>query len=303
MKIAVYLATMAKWSILLLCLALNVTAFAQVAKPAQKIVTTDWTIAETLLAIDAPLVGLGDKKQYDIWVNTPVAGDAVIDLGSRAQPNQEALINLKPDHLINATWLQNILPSSMSTLGIQRSAVDFYTDKGLDWSHLVATTLALGKLVDREHNAEQLISDSEQQLAHDRMLLTPYQDRSYAVVQFIDSRHLRIYGENSLYGLVLTQLHLTNAWQKPTNAWGFNQITLLELAQLPANTVLIIVKPYPANVAEKLQQNALWRALPFHQAKQYRLLPAVWSFGALPSIKRFSQLLTESITDTHLATW
>ena len=58
--------------------------YAQFDNPT-RIITTDWTIAETL-ALQAPLVGVGDTKEYATWVSEPVLNDNIVDLGLRSQP-------------------------------------------------------------------------------------------------------------------------------------------------------------------------------------------------------------------------
>lgn len=259
----------------------------------QRIITLDWTVAETLLALDVPLAGLGDKKEYGVWVKSPIAGDAVLDVGLRSQPNLTVVKTIDPTLLINATWLQNMIPQSLSSA--KRMAIDFYTDQGISWPYAVAATEKLAALVNRQDAAKKMIEAVNHDFQENQRLLTDYQQFKYAIVQFIDARHLRIYGENSLYGVVLTQLKLNNAWTPTANAWGFNQITLTELAHLPENTILIVIQPYPASTYRQLQQNVLWQRLPFSQPARHRVLPAVWSFGALPSMQRFNALLTQAL--------
>ncbi|RUA22576.1 hypothetical protein DSL92_05165 [Billgrantia gudaonensis] len=44
------------------------------------------------------------------------------------------------------------------------------------------------------------------------------------LVQFLDARHVRIYGSNSLPGIVLERLGLRNAWDSPSSRWGFRSL-------------------------------------------------------------------------------
>jgi len=276
-----------------MCLPDYQTAHVQSDKP-QRIITTDWTIAETLRVLQAPLVGVGDKKEYATWVSEPILNDDVVDLGLRSQPNLEVIANLKPTLLINSTWSQNLIPEKL--IPIDLAAIDFYTNDGISWLHTVQTTEKLAQLVDKTAQAQTLIRQTEQQFSDNIQRLNAIPQHPYVVVQFIDSRQLRIYGANSLYGVVLAKLNLNNAWQHPTNAWGFSQISLIDLATLPKNTRLIIVKPYPANVHQLLEKNVLWQTLPFSQQHHYYILPATWGFGALPSMQRFSHSLTDALT-------
>lgn len=269
----------------------------------QRIITTDWSVAETLLTLDAPLVGVGDIIQYNNWVITPIIPDDVMDLGLRSQPNMEALINVNANTLINSSWFQKILPPELIDNRYSLYAIDFYTDQGLSWQNTIEQTQKLAKITQREKQADQLIASVESSIHANSIALESFQQRPIAMVQFIDSRHLRIYGNNSLYGVVLNKLKLKNAWHQQTNGWGFQQISLLELANLPPSTILIIIAPYPSNLEQKLSKNQIWQQLPFASQQNYRVLPAIWAFGALPSMQRFSDILADSLLDADHYSW
>jgi len=269
----------------------------------QRIITTDWSIAETLLMIKAQVVGIGDIIQYNNWVIRPHIPKSVVDLGLRAQPNMQALIDADANTLINSSWFQKILPVKLIENRYSSYAIDFYTNGGLSWQNTVEQTLKLGEITDRKVQASELVAQVSSSIQANSLRVTQFVHRPIAIVQFIDSRHLRIYGDNSLYGVVLNKLNLPNAWQRPTNGWGFEQISLLNLANLPSSTLLIIVAPYPANLTEKLTKNPIWLQLPFANEQNYRVIPAVWAFGALPSMLRFSELLTDSLLNPTQYHW
>lgn len=261
----------------------------------QKIITTDWSIAETLLAIDAPLIGVGDALAYQNWVKAPQLPDHVIDLGLRSQPNLEALFQVNANTLINSTWFLNILPPKLVKDRYHLYAIDFYGEAGFSWQNTVRQTQRLGEITHREKEANALIALVHAQMEKNSHQLSAYRNQPFAIVQFIDARHLRIYGNNSLYGAVLERLNLKNAWQQPTNAWGFQSIALAQLSQLPPKTQLIIVEPIPIGIFKQLNKSQLWQALPFSKAENHHFLEAVWAFGGLPSMQRFSTLLTEQL--------
>lgn len=90
---------------------------------------------------------------------------------------------------------------------------------------MIAFTEDIGSYVDREREANLLILESEE---HFRRLRSNSSSISspLLIVQFLDERHVRIYGENSLPGTVLDQLGLDNAWDGPSNRWGFQLLIL-----------------------------------------------------------------------------
>ncbi|WP_442907970.1 hypothetical protein [Halomonas sp. PA16-9] len=110
----------------------------------------------------------------------------------------------------------------------------------------------------------------------------------------MDARHVRVFGENSLYNAVLEQLDLPNAWDQSTNAWGFALVGIEALARYPEAT-LVIIDPLPTGVEEKLAKSGLWQQLPSVRHNRIVHLPPVWSFGALPSAQRFARKLTTAL--------
>jgi ferric hydroxamate transport system substrate-binding protein len=111
----------------------------------------------------------------------------------------------------------------------------------------------------------------------------------------MDERHVRVFGENGLFQAVLERLGLENAWQGDTNVWGFSLVGLEALIEREAR--LVVVEPYPTGVEEKLARSALWQRLPSVRDDSLITLPPVWSFGALPSARRFAELLVAALND------
>ena len=271
------------------------------AQAAPRIATSDWSVAETLTAMQLPPISVGDKRAYQFWVKQPSLPERTRDAGLRFQPNLERLYQLKPDRFIQSSWFAHLKPQFEQIAPV--SELDFADDKGTRFELTVAATRTLGKMVGAEAAAEQLIRSSQQRLNQARTAVAPYRNRPLAVVQFVDSRHLRIYGESSLYHAVMTQLGLQNAWRGESNAWGFANIPLTRLAQLPPDTLLLIVPPHPPLVQHALQKNAVWQRLPFAQSANRRVLDHSWSYGALPSMTHFADQLANRLPDTRERPW
>ena len=271
------------------------------AQTAPRIATSDWSVAETLTAMQLPPISVGDKRAYQFWVKQPSLPERTRDAGLRFQPNLERLYQLKPDRFIQSSWFAHLKPQFEQIAPV--SELDFADDKGTRFELTVAATRTLGKMVGAEAAAEQLIRSSQQRLNQARTVVAPYRNRPLAVVQFVDSRHLRIYGESSLYHAVMTQLGLQNAWRGESNAWGFANIPLTRLAQLPPDTLLLIVPPHPPLVQHALQKNAVWQRLPFAQSANRRVLDHSWSYGALPSMTHFADQLASRLPDTRERPW
>ncbi|MCL7931018.1 hypothetical protein [Halomonas llamarensis] len=111
------------------------------------------------------------------------------------------------------------------------------------------------------------------------------------IAQILDDRHLRLYGSGSLEDMVLTRLGLENAWQGPTNDWGFSTLTISEAFQLEGKFILL-------RAAYELSDSTL----PTSGLWQYWLddTPAsinryYWPWGGFFSALRFAESLVEAL--------
>ncbi|MCP1660405.1 iron-siderophore ABC transporter substrate-binding protein [Neisseria perflava] len=284
---------------LLLILTLFLSAPAASAKP--RITTSDWTIAETLTAMGHTPVSVADRRSYDVWVNYPPLPKSVKEAGLRFQPNLERLYQIKPDFFVQSNFYTAAKPQFEKVAPVYE--LSFGTDSGINYTHTVNTTRALGKLIGDSAAAEKLIRDTDALLAREKTALSRYTKRPLAVVQFSDGRNLRIYGKTSMFQVVLDKLGFKNAWTGNSNAWGFENITLVDLAKLPPDTLMIIVKPHPQNTRATLNNSTLWQRLPYSKPANRRVLDASWTYGALPSMQHFALQLAARLPSEKEAAW
>ena len=178
--------------------------------------------------------------------------------------------------------------------------MDFGTAKGIEYAHTVEATRRLGKIIGDPSAAEKLIA------RYGKPCLPAPNPRFRHIAaarlrwcSLPTGRHLRIYGKTSLFQAVFDKLELNNAWTGKSNEWGFENITLLDLAKLPPDTLLIIVKPHPQNTRATLEKSALWQRLPFSRPANRRIFEPSWSYGALPSMQRFTLQLMRSMSSEN----
>lgn len=211
---------------------------------AKSFATLDWTVAETLIALGENPVAVGDVKSYQQWVSEPALPANTRDLGIRMQPNPEQVFALYSDyadlHFINSSFYLAATPLLEKFARV--SNVDFYA-KGDAWANILTATQKVAELIGKPDAFTQLMERYFQKIAEIRPLVQPYTSRPIALVQFIDSRHLRIYAINSPFGAVLTQLGFHNAWQGSQNDWGFETIEITQLSKLAEDSRLVVIKP------------------------------------------------------------
>ncbi|WP_429175036.1 ABC transporter substrate-binding protein [Aeromonas salmonicida] len=256
-----------------------------------RIATVDWTIAETLLALGVTPLAVGDVSAYRAWVGEPLLPADVVDIGLRAQPNRELLAELKPDRILISPLAAPLAPTLSRIAPVQSIALyDPQTDL---WQRLHEATLTIAALVNKTAEANELLTDLNRDLEQMKQTL-PAELPPLLVVQFIDERHVRVFGRHSLFEAVMQRLGLRNAWQGDTNAWGFSVASLEQFLSIP-EARLVVVDPIPVGVSERLQEPGLWQHLPLVQQAPVLHLPAVWSFGGVLAARRFATLLSEAL--------
>ncbi|WP_440996321.1 iron-siderophore ABC transporter substrate-binding protein [Arhodomonas sp. SL1] len=279
--------------VLLPVLLLLVTAVAGADGDGQppRIATLDWTIAETLLALDVTPVGLAQPAAYRDWVGEPRLPGDVKDLGLRSQPSMERLAALEPDRILISPMFSHLEPRLSRIAPV--TEIGLYAPDAPVWDGLSRLTRRVGALVGRSRAAAALIERTEAVVAAQRERLREIR-RPLLVVQFMDPRHVRVFGEDSLYGAVIVRLGLDNAWGGATNRWGFALVGLEALIKYDAR--LVVVEPMPVGVDAALQDSALWRQLPGVADGSVVRLPPVWSFGGPHAAARFARVLTAGLT-------
>ncbi|XKE44534.1 ABC transporter substrate-binding protein [Halomonas organivorans] len=255
-----------------------------------RLATLDWTLAETLVALEAPPRAVAQVEAYHAWVGEPGLPETTIDLGLRSQPNLELLASLAPERILISPMFANLAPRLERIAPVE--TLPLYSPGRDTWTEMRELTRSLGELVDRPEAAARLIETTEAKLdrLHDELSAD---QPPLLIVQFMDSRHVRVFGDNGLFQAVLDRLGLENGWTGPTNAWGFSLVGIEALAGLDAR--LVVVEPYPAGVREALAEGGLWHHLVEASRGEPLVLPPVWSFGALPSAERFAELLVTAL--------
>ncbi|MBT2773068.1 ABC transporter substrate-binding protein [Halomonas sp. ISL-60] len=254
------------------------------------VVTLDWTIAETLIALDNPPVGLAEIPPYQRWAGAEALPEGVRDVGLRSQPNRELIAQQAPDHILLSPLFMR-LSDQLEAIAPVTGLSTYQLGEPL-WQRLQNTTHSLAELSGNQAAAATLVNDIETYLDQQKAQLE--EQPPLLVVQFIDARHLRVFGEQSLFQAVIERLGLTNVWQQPTNQWGFSTAALEELLAY-SEAAIVVVEPLPVGMQNGFSSNALWQHLPAVQENRVVRLPAVWSFGGLPSAARFAERLSEAL--------
>ena len=261
----------------------------------KKVVALDWVLSETVLSLGIELEGIADAKGYQQWVVKPELNLGVTDGGSRREPNLELLTKLKPDVILISEHMAAAYHQLNKIAPVLVYSV--YSQKKQPIESATAITLSLGKLFDQEQRAQQIITDTKQRL-HDngeKIQAAGNSDKPLIFARFINDKTLRIHSQGSLAQATIQAMGLKNDWQEPTNLWGFSTTGVVRLAEHQQTNVMLF-GPLTENEKNQLTQSALWQAMEFTRTDSVYELPSIWTFGGLIAAQRFSDHITELLT-------
>lgn len=267
------------------------------SRPPSRLVVMNWELTESVLALGITPVGVPLPYWYRNTIVEPPLPQTVADVGLLYQPSFEALQALKPDLLILTPGHAPALPLLQRlapTLTLGR-----YMRSPQPYPALQAELRTLAAALGRQAQAEALIAHTAHLLQQCRTQLAAFAPRQTLVADLADDRHLRIYGNGSLFDAVLQRLGVSNAIHAGTTTWptndgGFAMVPLQRLAELP-DAALLLVGPVTPAMQAALARNAIWQALP--QSRRMALLPVIAPTGGLISMQRFASAVTKALPD------
>lgn len=258
-----------------------------------RVVSLDYALTETLLELGVEPVGVPDLDGYDRWVVEPELPPDVVDLGSTFDPNVELIQQLEPDLILTTPFLAGVR-HRLERIAPTFSLAIYSPEEGGAYESAQDVTRRLGERLDRQREARELIRRVDSTLAAARETLRRHDDTPLYFVRFMDPRHVRVFGEESLFDDVMEQVGLPNAWRGETNYWGFSTVGIEALAT-EQPTRLFYLSPPPRGVLSTLEESGLWSRLSFVEAGRVHPFPMVLQFGGLPSAERFARLLAERL--------
>lgn len=208
----------------------------------------------------------------------------------------ERLAALAPDLILTTPYVQG-LRGRLEELAPVLSFSIYDQDKQ-PYRKAQEATLALGQRLERETQARQLVEQTESAFDDLAKSLGKASSEPLLLLRFMDARHVRVYGDGSLFDAVLQRSDIPNAWQGATNAWGFQTVGIEQLAEAAGpETRILTFDPLPEEVRPTLESSPLWTRLPAVEAGRFSVLPAVLMFGMLPSALRFARVLERHLPE------
>ncbi|MGF6768193.1 ABC-type Fe3+-hydroxamate transport system substrate-binding protein [Paraburkholderia sp. GAS199] len=272
----------------------------------RRVVTLNWELTETLLALGRAPVGTSLPDWYTSTIVAPPLPPGVADIGLLYQPNFEVLLGLAPDLMIVTPGHAGVLPA------LQRIAptltLGAYMNDPQPYARLCEETRTMANAFDADARAAQLIDSTQRVLTDVRQRIAENANQRrhpVIVADAIDDRHLRVYGSGSLFDAMLRKTDVVNAANPPvsangvsarwtTNIAGSALVSLPRLMDVPDASVLL-VGPLKDDVRAALAASPLWRVLPAARERRVAVLPVIAPYGGLVSMQRFAAAVESAL--------
>ena len=257
-----------------------------------RVASLNWSLTETLLALDVTPVAAAELPGYREWVGFPALPAHTVDVGRRMEPNLTVLAGARPDLILSSAHYRR---GGQRLRGIAPVLeLDIYCPHAEAVEEALEVAAELAERLDRPAAMARLRSRLQRSvgaLAERVAQLPPGQ--SVYVVQFRDAGHVRVFGGRGLFQGVLDRAGLANAWAGEANFWGFAVAELVQLDR-PAQH-LVVIEPVPAAAETMMRCSPVWQALPVVRHGRVHRLPPVWAYGGVASAARFSELLEAAL--------
>lgn len=272
----------------------GVLAAALAAAPAARaapggVVTLEWNATENAVALGAPPTGVAELGAYAEWVGVGAEALATaVDVGTRQQPNLEAIARLAPSLIVATALRHRALQPRLAGIAPVLLLEDVPRDGDL-YAGMVAGLRQLAAELGRPEGADREMATLDTSLARHRDALTERGRGGLPVVlaqPLPGIPRLRLFTANSAAAGVLSRMGLAPGWAAPPEPYGFATVEAEALAALDRAHLLLIGEQVPPELAS----GPLWRRMPFVAGGRLHLLgPAIWTFGGPRSMDRLAE--------------
>lgn len=263
----------------------HVMGVACVPENPQRVVALEWRFVENLLALGIQPVAVADINGYHRWVKIPLELSAdTVDIGTRNEPNLEAIAALNPDLIIGVAFRLTENYDDLSAIAPTLVFDPYPADLSSQYDEMLTSFRQMAAAVNREVEAEAVLAHMDMHFAEARNAL---ESAGRLGESFILSQGwvtdgtatFRLFTDNAMAVQFLERIGLANAWADAPQLYGYTEVGIEGFAELNEKTFnFFYVAQNEAN--DEFAASPLWSSLKFVQDEQaYWLGGDVWMFG------------------------
>lgn len=257
-------------------------------KPATKVAVLEWQQVEDVLSLCLTPAAVADADGYRTWDTAEELPKDVKDVGTRQEPNLDALFATQPDLVIVEAYTRD----DAIIAQLEKYGVPVLATVGADAKDPIAQMLATFDLIaqatGRTERADVVKGEFEAKLADAKASVTEASLAGHEFV-FLDgwvdggNVTLRPYGQGALVAELGEQLGLANAWTGEVDAaYGLGTTDIEGMTTIGDATLLTTgtVDPDSESFLDAAEKNPAWASIPAVKDGRVHSFPAgIWMFG------------------------
>ncbi|MGR9050488.1 ABC transporter substrate-binding protein [Halobacillus faecis] len=271
----------------------------------KKVVVLEWTYAENLQALGMEPVGVAGLDQYGDWVNVGIPfSEDVEDVGTRQEPNLEAISRLNPDLIIGVDFRHNAIKEDLESIAPTVMFAPYSEEAAQDqFKNMKEEFNTMAKIVDKEDKAKQVLSDMEKTFKEQQARLEEAgkDGMNYVITQAFtmqDTPTLRLFTDNSMVAQIMNSMGMKNDYEsEKLEVYGYTETTVEALQNYQDSNFFYIVQEEDNIFKNQLAGNPVWENLAFvKEDRTYQMPGDAWTFGGPLS----AEVLAEQVVNAAL---
>ncbi|SIS47291.1 ABC transporter substrate-binding protein [Salimicrobium salexigens] len=269
----------------------------------EKVVVLEWSYAEHMQALDTEPAGVADKEGFGKWVDTgKELGENVEDVGTRQEPNLEAISRLDPDLIVGVKFrhegiqkqLEEIAPTVMFSPYSKENAEN-------QMASMKSDLKTMGKILGKEEAASKRLDEMNSHFEKQakRLEEAGVGDINYVMTQAFTAQNtptLRLFTDNSMVAQVMGELGLENSHSSDElEIYGYTETTVETLQNYQDSHFYYIVQEDDNIFSDQLAGNPVWEELEFvKQDRMYKMPGDTWTFGGPISAEKLATQVADA---------
>jgi len=276
----------------------------ELTKPAERVAVLEWQQTEDVLTLCVDPVAVADAEGFTRWDTAETLSAGATDVGTRGEPNMEALFATNPDLVIVEAYTpDDELIGQLAAYGVPVLAT-----KGADAANPIGqmkdTFTLIAEATGRQERAQVVLDEFTASLASAKAAVG---DSTSATEKFVyfdgwvqgGNVSIRPFGQGSMMGELGEELGMTNAWTGEVDpAYGLGQTDIEGMTAVGDATLFYTGTEDPdSDVMAELAKNDIWKALPaVVEGNTHAFPPGIWTFGGPRSAQQVLDAYVAQLT-------
>jgi iron complex transport system substrate-binding protein len=264
----------------------------------------EWQQTEEVLTLCVDPVAVADAEGFARWDTAETLPAGATDVGTRGEPNLDALFATNPDLVI----IEAYTPDDEIIGQLAAYGVPVLATKGADAADPIGqmkdTFTLIAEATGRQERAQVVLDEFTASLASAKAAVG---DSTSATEKFVyfdgwvqgGNVSIRPFGQGSMMGELGEELGMTNAWTGEVDpAYGLGQTDIEGMTAVGDATLFYTGTEDPdSDVMAELAKNEIWKALPAVVEGNTHAFPSgIWTFGGPRSAQQVLDAYVAQLT-------